>query len=229
MELSENARGRAYRIAADTVTYTRTAVGTYVALNILTGDRLLPKKLRHRSVGAAAGVAVLGAMDKLDGVLARKAEAAGVEITRKDREKDPIEDKKFNRRMMGAIAIREAISGAWDHKKSRIAFAGLVGLNLLLTEDRDMRMGESRANAVEGADTSAIWINKLKTGTQNVAHTLASSPLANTAPGQAMIGMVYSASTAMGEIGFRIADKIHRGEGMSPAEQQPSPYNTLGE
>ena len=60
----------------------------------------------------------------------------------------------------------------------------------------------------------AIKINKYKTGLQNVGHTLASSPLAGTRPGQALIGAVYSTSTVMGEIGFRIADRIHNGDGV---------------
>jgi hypothetical protein len=212
MELSREQKGRLYRKSADTVTYGRTILGRVVAVNILTGDRLLPRALRHKSVGAAVGVGILGALDRVDGWLARKAEAHGVEITKADKEKDPAEDKKFNRWVMGSVAVREAVGGLYSKDAKRVLFAGGYMLSLLQTENRNDRMELSRANAVPDADTSAVEINKWKTGVQNVGHTLAVSPLAQTGLGQAVTAGVYAASNVMGEIGLSIADRIHRGE-----------------
>lgn len=205
-------KGRVYRKAADTVTYGRTALGAIIAVNTLSGDRLLPRALRHRSVGAAATVAMLGAMDKFDGVLARKAEANGVPITREDKEKDPREDKRFNRLIMGALVVRELVSSVHNRDSKRALFAGTLALSLYQTEDRNERMELSRKQAVEGADTGAVWLNKWKTGVQNVGHTLAVSPLALSGVGQTVTSAFYIASNFMGEIGLSIADRIHRGE-----------------
>lgn len=215
MEKVNPKRGRFYRAAADAVTYGRTAAGTLAAANILLGDRLLPRQLRHRSVGLGISFALLGLSDRLDGWLAHKAAAVGVPITRADKEKDPREDKKFNHRVMGAFIAREAASGIRRREPSRVVFAGMLALNLASTYDRDIRMAESRSNAVKGADTSAIKINKWKTGMQNAGHTLATSPLAESLPGQMAITAVYTTSTIMGEVGFRAADRIHKGADLS--------------
>jgi hypothetical protein len=217
MELSREQKGRLYRRSADTVTYGRTILGRIVALNIMSGDRLLPKAVRHKSFGAALSVGLLGAMDKLDGWLARKAEAHGVEITKEDKEKDPVEDKKFNRWVMGSVAVREAVGGIVRKDVGRTLVASGYLLSLMQTEDRNERMERSRTQAVPGADTKAIWLNQWKTGMQNLGHTLAVSPIARSGLGLTLTTGIYATSNVMGEIGLGIADRIHRGETHSPA------------
>lgn len=206
--------GRRYRIAADTLTYSKTAMGVLVAANIVTGDRLLPKKIRHKSMGAAVMLTGLALLDKADGVLARKAESHGIPITKADKERDPKHDKIYNRIIMGAIATREVVGGLVNRSPERIAVGSLVFANLLATEDRDKRMNRSRQEAVEGADTGAIKLNKYKTGMQHVGHVISASPLGSTGIGQTLVAGAYSLSTYMGEKGYEIADRIHRGDGI---------------
>jgi len=203
-------KGRMYRVAADAVTYGRTVAGVMIAANILSGDRILNRNYEHRSMRLAGSVALLGALDKADGILARKAEENGVPITKEDKEKDPRWDKVFNRCMMGSVAVRELVSGVRKRDPNRMLFAGIVGLNLIATEKRDEKMIESRASAVEGADTSAISINKYKTGIQNLSHSLATSEIVDSGSGQLITGVAYSASTIMGLIGLHEADKVHK-------------------
>lgn len=199
-----------YRFAADGVTYGRTVAGVVIAANILSGDRLLNRNYEHRSIRLAGSVALLGALDKADGILARKAEENGVPITKADKEKDPKWDKVFNRCMMGSVALRELASGVRKRDPNRMLFAGIVGLNLIATEKRDEKMNESRASAAEGADTSAISINKFKTGVQNLSHSFATSEIVDSGAGQLLTGAAYSASTIMGFIGLNEADRVHK-------------------
>ena len=103
---------------------------------------------------------------------------------------------------MGSLAVREIIDGNETYGAT-IATAQIVKLV------RDYKMTESRGQAVAGADVSAISINKYKTGLEGVAHTMAVSPLTNTELGRAITAGVYMTSSAMGVIGYRIADQRH--------------------
>ena len=204
-------KGLRYRKAANAVTRGKTKVGWLIGANIVSGDRLLPKIFRHKSIGLAAVVFGLGALDKVDGMLGRKAESLGVPITKEDAELDPAEDKKFTRIIMGATAIRETVGGIYRRDFRRIGFGVMTATFLLFTENRDSRMNKSRDNAVEGADTSAIMINKVKTVTQDGGHVLAVSPAITSPEGMVATAGVYGASVVMGEIGYRAAHRIHQG------------------
>lgn len=120
---------------------------------------------------------------------------------------------------MGALITREIVTSVTKKDATRALFAGSLAISLYQTEDRNDRMERSRELATEGADTSAIWLNKWKTGVQNFGHTLAVSPFAATGFGQAVIASVYGASNVMGEAGLRIADRIHRGEHAETSSQ----------
>jgi hypothetical protein len=204
MELSRKNTGQFFRDTADVITYGRTDAGNLVALNIMLDDEILPDAFRHRSIGSMVLMATLGFADKADGMCARYAEKLGIEITKEDREKDPIEDKKFNKAVMESLAMRE-------YSEGNTFYASMLAANLFVTNIRDEKMDNSRADAVDGADTSAIRMNKYKTGAQNLAHTLAVSPITRSIFGRLLVGSIYCASTGMGLIGYQKAHKNHRG------------------
>ena len=203
--ISVEKKARAYRKAANLTTIGRTYISAVVSANITTGDRLLPKTVRHRSVGLAVGIAALAGLDKLDGYFACKAEAYGLPPTDEDKKLDPKHDKLFAYMTMGSIAMREIMDG-------NKLYGGMIAGNALIACVRDRKMNQSRENAVQGADVGAIWINKQKTGVQNFGHVIAGSPLAATMPGQALAVGIYGVSNVMGIVGYFRADKIHRGE-----------------
>ncbi len=214
MENRKDVVGRRYRRAANATTKASVWASRIVALNTVTGDRLLPKRFRHKSIGLGLGVAAIASLDKLDGYLGRKSAEYGVPITKEDKDLDSDADKEKTRLIMGSIAIRETIGGIHKRQPVRIAFAGALAVNMLWIHDRDRNMQNSRANAIEGADTGAIKINKIKTGLQNLGHTMSASPLAANPIGMATITGVYTLSSYIGQRGYEIADRIHRGEGL---------------
>ena len=78
-------------------------------------------------------------------------------------------------------------------------------------EDRNEKMEESRANAVEGASTGAIPVNQAKTAVESVSHVIATSPVARSHEGMALSFLVYRASSILGWVGLRQADSVHQG------------------
>lgn len=196
-------RGRRYRIAADAVTYGRTVLGAVTAMGILAGGSFLPKKLQYKTIGMAVAVGGLGAMDKADGIFARKSVENGIPITDHDKQKDPYHDKWFFHMLVGSVAIREVIDGHY-------VYAGAIGTSQLATAVRDYKMTKSRNEAPEGAEIAANEINKWKTGVQNLAHVGATSPIAESTVGRAFIAGTYLTSNIMGIIGYQQAREMHR-------------------
>jgi phosphatidylglycerophosphate synthase len=195
-------KGRRYRLAADSVMYGRTALGALVGFGILTGASILPKPVQYRSIGLAMLVAGLGAADKGDGIFARKSAQNGVPITDHDKQKDPYHDKLFFHMMLGSIAVRELIDG------NKLYGSVLLG-SQIGTAVRDRKMTNSRNSAPEGAEISAIRINKWKTGLQNIAHVGATSPIADSDMGKVVVAGTYLATNVMGVIGYRQAREQH--------------------
>lgn len=195
-------RGRRYRLAADAVTYGRTALGAVTALGILAGGSFLPKSLQYKTVGMASVVAGLGAVDKADGYFARKSVQNGIPITDHDKQKDPYHDKWFFHMMMGSIATREIIDRNY-------LYGTVIGISQIATAVRDYKMTKSRNEAAEGAEISALTINKWKTGVQNVAHVGATSPIAESNLGMGIVAGTYITSNILGIIGYRQAIEMH--------------------
>lgn len=206
-----------YRKAANGVTIGRTVAAGIFAANTLSGDRLLPKQFRHKSIGLAAGTAVIAACDKLDGVLGRLSEANGVPITDRDKKLDSDLDKWVTYMAVGSVAGREIIGGlfgpdqTWQRRATRVGFGALAIYNLDLKHDRNERMRISRENAVEGANIGAIFPNQVKTGMEFVFSTISSSPLLDTDDGMYLATAILNASTWLGEHGFTIAHRRHQG------------------
>lgn len=214
-KINDAEKGKIWRKTANGITRVKTYLSYGMAANVVTGDRLMPKVFRYRSIGMGLLALIYGVSDKADGYCGRKAEKYGVPITKVDEELDPKLDKLGNRALMGAVVVRgiyDLVTGETENKKLLgLALAIGVGKVLRETEDRDERMNESRANAAEGASTKAININKYKTGGQNTGHTILYSPAGNYPLGVAAGLAAYSTSVILGEIGFQRAHRIHSG------------------
>lgn len=215
-------KGRSARVGADLVSYGKTGLGLLVAANIASGDRILPKRFSHRSVGSGALTGVTGVLDLVDGKLGRYSEKHGYPILRKDKEKDPKLDKIVARWMFAAIVFREVVDAMFESntklKPYRFAFAGLTALAYLKTEDREFKMLASRADAVPGANTKSVPMSRYKTLFQNVGHTVATSPPSNSIEGLAMAAGAYTTSVILGEISLKKADRIHKGLEPHPSD-----------
>ncbi len=204
-----------YRYAADTVTYSTTALAGVMAYDIALAQETLG--VEYQSWGMLSTAALFGVLDRFDGFLARRSERHGRPITDKDKAKDPFHDKVVTHLFMGSVVLRETalLEGFVDTMGEfdpNYPYAAAVFGAQVVTAVRDKKMTESRAHAVESADTSAITINKQKTGVQNVAHACAASPLAATIPGALVTSGLYIMSTVMGVVGYKRADKIHKGQ-----------------
>ena len=208
MSLTPEKKARYYRYAANTTTVTRNVLGVVVAANALSGDRLLPHVLRHRSVGCSVLVAAIGGLDKLDGFFACKSHTHGMPITAKDSAFDSNMDKKNNKVLGYSFTARNIVDGIAMRNQRMLMHAGVMAGYAIWTNDRDARMADSRANAAIGADTKAIGPNKWKTFAQNAGHSLEASPLSVIVPEVAEA--TYLTSCVLGEIGLKKADKVHQ-------------------
>lgn len=164
--------------------------------------------------GAGAVVLALGALDKVDGFLGRRSQKNGVPITKRERDMDPFHDKIFAHMAMGSIALRGALDlTAQSYSEKDLSKAmqagvlGIIALNQVVTGGRDYFMTKSRQKAVEGADTSAIFASKLKTGIQNIGHAAAVSPL-----GLGVAAGIYTLTSGIALTSYFVADRKHRGE-----------------
>jgi len=207
MSFSVEKKALYYRRAADATTLTRNGLGIIVAANALSGDRILPDNLRHRSVGSGVVVAAIGGLDKLDGYLAGKSEDYGLAITQKNSSFDSDMDKKNNKVFGYSFTARNIAEGIVTRSPRMLTHAAVTAGYSVWTNHRDERMAKSRAHAVEGADTSAITTNKWKTFLQNAGHSIEASPMGAIVP--QVSEAVYLASCALGEIGLKKADEIH--------------------
>lgn len=195
-------RGRRFRLAADTAMYGRTFFGGVLALGILSGGAFLPEKIQYKTIGLALAVGTLAVGDKVDGTLARKSAKYGVPITDHDKQKDPYHDKIFFHMLLGSIAARELLD-------ENYIYGGVLLASQVVTAIRDKKMTQSRNLAPEGAEISALQINKFKTGLQSVANVGATSPIADTGIGQMVVAGTYIATNIMGIAGYRQAHEQH--------------------
>ncbi len=208
MSVSPEKKGQYYRYVADATTYARNGLGVLVAVNALSGDRLLPKTFRYRSVGSGILVAAIGGLDKLDGHFAAKAQSYNVPIMPENSAFDSDMDKKNNKVLAYCFAARNLVEGVTTRNTQTTTHAAVIAGYALWTNNRDDRMAKSRSNAAVGADTRAIKPNKYKTLAQNTGHALEASPLSAIAP--ELVEITYLASCVLGEVGLKIADKIHQ-------------------
>lgn len=207
---------RWWRRAADTFTYGRTAVAGAVCLSTVAGIEAMPETIQRmhahgldfESYTLAGAFAVMGAMDKLDGMAARRAAKLGLPPTDKDKKKDPLHDKIFAYMAMTTATTMLTAEGILTKDYKKVANAGGIVLNMAALAVRDVKMTLSRKIASDNdRDPSAIPINKKKTGAQNAVHTLVMSPLPSWVTWPA-----YSFITGWAWLGYKIADRVHKGE-----------------
>ena len=161
----------------------------------------------YGSFTLAGAFAVFGAMDKLDGWAARRAEKRGLPPTYADMKRDPFHDKLYAYMAMSTAAVMVTAEGLLTHDHSKVATGGGIIANMAAIAVRDIKMTRSRDHAVDGVKPAAIGINKWKTGVQNVAHTIAVSPLPAWLSWPA-----YTGVTGMAYLGYKIADRVYKGE-----------------
>jgi len=201
-QMKREKRGRHYRLAADATMYSRTLLGGVLALGILSGGAFLPEKIQYKSIGLAVTIGGLAVGDKADGMFARKSAKYGVPITDHDKQKDPYHDKLFFHMILGSIVARELLDENYVYGSVLLGSQVVTGI-------RDKKMTQSRNLAHETAEISALPINKIKTGLQSVANVGATSPVANSVIGQALVAGTYIATNVMGIVGYRQAHELH--------------------
>lgn len=206
IELSTEQKAQMCRTVADSISVNRNRAAKIVVADIVSGNALLPRVFRYGSIGGACLVASLGVADAVDGRVARYgARRYGLPITKHDNEMDPLLDKEFNKMFMIGFSVRAAQDGLVGYSGSLLAIQSAV-------DDRDRRMDVSRKSAVDDKNTAAIKLSKYKTGTQNLMHSVAMSPVALNPVGRVGIVAGYTASAGLGEISLRQADAKHRGD-----------------
>lgn len=206
---------RVWRRVANALTVGRTIVASAVCLNAVAGIEAMPEAverlqvhgLEFHSLGIAGAFAVCGAMDKLDGGAARAAGKRGLHPTYRDMKRDPLHDKIYAYMAMSTAAIMLTAEGCITRDHSKIATGAGIVANMAAVVVRDIKMTHSRNHVADGVKPEAIKINKLKTGAQNVAHTLVASPLPSWVSWPA-----YSVITGWSWLGYKIADRVHKGE-----------------
>jgi len=100
------------RTGADAVSVGLNEVAKVVALNIVSGGLILPKRFDYGTIGGATLVGALGAADMVDGKIARFGmRHYGLEPDKEHDEMDSILDKEYYRMMMRAIITRARMEG----------------------------------------------------------------------------------------------------------------------
>jgi len=210
-------RGRTQRRLANFVTRGRTAVGLALTGVVLgatdldaapdflqtAGETLLD----YKSLSLGAVTYAAAATDKLDGMLARASERNGVPITDEHKKLDPFHDKIFNHSLMAGYWVRELVESVAHHDKARGFGALAVAASQAAFIARDYKMTKSRENAPEGADVSAVPINKAKSAGQFLVQSAALTPVPSPVVAGAFAGLA-----GVSWVGYRIADKVHRGQ-----------------
>jgi hypothetical protein len=190
---------------ADFLCDTRPLQGVIIAKEIIDNPDYHSWKL-------AGKVAVIGALDKVDGSLSRwAAKRLGVETTSNGAEKDQINDKRWAHIMFGALATRAFMNDDYSFGKFMLANQAAVAA-------RDVAVTRKRKEAeVLGVDAKAQKLGKYKTGLQNLTFTIATSPIAKTRLGKKALYALQTAGTGL-SVGSGISLIRSLDEGIAEAE-----------
>lgn len=173
------------QFSADVLCDTRPSQARVVAGEIINNSDYHSWKL-------AGKIALIGTLDKVDGMLSRwAAKRLGVETTPDGAEKDQLNDKKWTYTMLGALASRAFMDG--DVKYGSFLMAQETAIRT-----RDQLVNEKRREAEEqGLDAKAQWPGKIKTFAQNLTFTVATSPFARKKHGRKLVYAMQSVSTGL--------------------------------
>lgn len=150
------------------------------------------QKEDYQSWKLAGAVALIGVLDKVDGMLARfAAKRRGLETTAEGAESDQKSDKKWTYIMLGALAARAFRDGDTE-------YGAFLTANQTIIRTRDQMVNEKREEAqIYGVDAKAQKAGKVKTFAQNLTFTFMTSPLAKSKWGKRAAYAMQTVSTGL--------------------------------
>lgn len=193
-----------YQKAANSLSWLRVAAAPIIAERILTSEN------SYRGWLMAGGIAVLGATDKVDGWLGRKAAKLrfGLENTR-GAWLDQLSDKVFVHGILGSLAVKEAIDG-------NKGLAAVYGINQAVILARDMWVTNVRSEASrQDIDIKARSLGKLKTAAQIATLSAITAPIfdSHEAGSLAIQAGAVTATTALAiASGVSLARELHNNQ-----------------
>ena len=203
---------------ANALCYTRMIAGPLVGAYIA-------KERNYRSWRLAGTIGALAITDAIDGKLARKA--ATIDPTVKSQRGawlDQMADKVFTHAILGGITVNVARTS-----RSEAAF---LATNQIVQLGRDVVVTNIRKHAAEhNVPTNAQMLGKIKAAELLTSSILMTSPLADSAAGEATAVVGIAAGTALSVAsGISLADSLKAGIDVTEKvriEEEPAFVPTL--